>query len=131
MSGTDLGSFDAQTLAQLFKSREASPLEATRAALERIERFNPAINAYVHVDAEGAESAAKASARRWGQGKPLSPIDGIPVSLKDLTQVAGMPCREGSLTASEALSRLIHEADLKTKIADGILLRNQNVPARI
>ncbi|WP_340146471.1 hypothetical protein [Halomonas sp. PA16-9] len=67
MSDTDLGSLDAQTLAHLFASREASPLEATRVALDRIERFNPDVNAYVYVDAEGAESAAKASARRWGK----------------------------------------------------------------
>ncbi|MBR9904612.1 MAG: amidase, partial [Gammaproteobacteria bacterium] len=49
MSDTDLGSLDAQTLAHLFKSREASPLEVTRAALDRIERFNPEINAYVYI----------------------------------------------------------------------------------
>ena len=56
MSDTDLGSLDAQTLAHLFESREASPLEATRAALERIERFNPDVNAYVYVDAGGKAS---------------------------------------------------------------------------
>lgn len=102
MSDTDLGSLDAQFLARLFKSRDTSPIEATRAALERIARFNPAVNAYVYVDTDGAEAAASASTRRWSEGKPLSPIDGIPVSLKDLTQVAGMPCREGSLTSSDA-----------------------------
>ncbi|WP_183314245.1 amidase [Halomonas fontilapidosi] len=101
MSESDLGTLDAQRLAALFGSRDASPLEATRAALERIERFNDTVNAYVHVDHAGAEAAAMASARRWGQGKPLSAIDGVPVSLKDLTEVAGMPCRSGSLTVSD------------------------------
>ncbi|QNI02835.1 amidase [Halomonas sp. SH5A2] len=117
MSDTDLGTLDAQTLKQLFESRKASPLEATRAALDRIDRFNASVNAYVYVDTEGAEEAARASARRWGQGKPLSPIDGIPVSMKDLTEVAGMPCRAGSLTTSTALcdtdappTRLLREA---------------------
>jgi aspartyl-tRNA(Asn)/glutamyl-tRNA(Gln) amidotransferase subunit A len=117
MSDTDLGTLDAQTLNQLFESRKASPLEATCAALGRIDRFNEAVNAYVYVDTEGAEEAAKASTRRWQQGKPLSPIDGIPVSMKDLTEVAGMPCRAGSLTSSTALcdtdappARLLREA---------------------
>ena len=96
MSDTNLGTLDADRLTALYASRDASPLEATRAALERIDRFNGTVNAYVHVDVEGAERAARASARRWGQGKPLSAIDGVPVSLKDLTEVAGMPCREGS-----------------------------------
>ncbi|MEC8916095.1 MAG: amidase, partial [Pseudomonadota bacterium] len=76
MSDTDLGNLDAGKLEQLYRTGEASPLEATRAALDRIDRFNDAVNAYVHVDREGAEKAAKASARRWGQGKPLSAIDG-------------------------------------------------------
>ena len=128
MSDTDLGSLDAQTLAHLFESREASPLEATRAALERIERFNPDVNAYVYVDTEGAESAAKASARRWGQGKPLSPIDGMPVSLKDLTQVAGMPCREGSLTSSEALCDTDAPPARMLREAGAILLGKTNTP---
>ena len=128
MSDTDLGSLDAQTLAHLFASQEASPLEATRAALERIERFNPDVNAYVYVDAEGAESAAKASARRWGQGKPLSPIDGVPVSLKDLTQVAGMPCREGSLTSSEALCDTDAPPARMLREAGAVILGKTNTP---
>lgn len=97
---TDLGHMDARHLEQLYRSGEASPLEATRAALSRIDRFNPDVNAFVHVDHDGAERAAKASARRWGQGKPLSPIDGVPISMKDLSEVAGMPARDGSLTTS-------------------------------
>jgi aspartyl-tRNA(Asn)/glutamyl-tRNA(Gln) amidotransferase subunit A len=101
VSDSDLGLMDAGQLSALFESGQASPLEATRAALERIERYNDAVNAYVHVDREGAEAAARASARRWGQGRPLSAIDGVPVSLKDLTEVAGMPARQGSLTVAD------------------------------
>src|SRR5699024_547941 len=100
--GTDLGNMHAGQLVELFRAREASPLEATRAALERSEAFNDAVNADVYVDREGAEAAARASARRWGQKTPLSAIDGVTVSLKDLTQVAGMPAREGSLTVPDA-----------------------------
>ncbi|XKH60432.1 amidase [Halomonas sediminis] len=101
MSDSDLGMMNAECLRELFESRKASPLEAARAALERIDRYNAKVNAYVHVDHEGAQAAAHASARRWGQGRPLSPIDGVPVSLKDLTEVAGMPARQGSLTVPD------------------------------
>ena len=64
MSGNDtgLGTLDAGRLAELFRSGDASPLEATRAALDRIERFNDKVNAYVYADREGAEDAARASA---------------------------------------------------------------------
>lgn len=54
MSDTDLGLMDARQLAALFESGAASPLEATRAAFERIDRFNAAVNAYVYLDREGA-----------------------------------------------------------------------------
>ncbi|WP_075881317.1 amidase [Vreelandella massiliensis] len=101
MNNTDLGEMDAQSLRSVFKARDASPLEATRAALERIARFNKEVNAYVFVDEEGAERAAKEAEKRWQKGSPLSPIDGVPVSLKDLTWVEGMPCRSGSLTTSD------------------------------
>ncbi|CAM3821993.1 hypothetical protein VRRI112168_01760 [Vreelandella rituensis] len=66
MSDSDLGMMNAQCLRELFESREASPLEVARAALERIDRYNDKVNAYVHVDREGAQAAAHASARRWG-----------------------------------------------------------------
>ncbi len=125
---TDLGLLDAGRLAELYQSKEASPLEATRAALERIDRFNDAVNAYVYVDPEGAEKAARASARRWGQGKPLSPIDGVPVSLKDLTNVAGMPAREGSLTTSEAPCEMDAPPTTRLREAGAVILGKTNTP---
>lgn len=128
MSEPDLGMMDAQSLVALFRSREASPLEATRAALERIERFNDKVNAYVHVDHEGAEEAAMASARRWGQGKPLSPIDGVSVSLKDLTEVAGMPCREGSLTVPDSRCEQDAPPARMLREAGAVILGKTNTP---
>lgn len=128
MSESDLGMMNAQRLVALFRSRDASPLEATRAALERIERFNDKVHAYVHVDPEGAEAAATASARRWGQGKPLSPIDGVPVSLKDLTQVAGMPCREGSLTVPDTPCEQDAPPARMLREAGAVILGKTNTP---
>ncbi|KEZ78605.1 amidase [Salinisphaera hydrothermalis] len=125
---TDLGLMDAGQLAELFESGEASPLEATRAALDRIDRFNEAVNAYVYVDREGAEEAAKKSARRWGQGKPLSPIDGVPVSMKDLTEVAGMPAREGSATTGTDLCETDAPPAAKLREAGAVLLGKTNTP---
>ncbi|WP_423821995.1 amidase [Salinisphaera sp. SPP-AMP-43] len=126
--GTDLGLMDAGQLAELYASGDASPLEATRAALDRIDRFNDDVNAYVYVDREGAEKAATQSARRWGQGAPLSPIDGVPVSMKDLTEVAGMPARDGSATTSDDLCE--HDAPPAQKLreAGAILLGKTNTP---
>lgn len=92
--------FGVEELSERYRDGKLSPLEVTRAHIERIERFNPAVNAYTYVDVEGAEVAARESERRWRAGRPASAVDGVPVSIKDLTQVRGMPAREGSLTVS-------------------------------
>jgi aspartyl-tRNA(Asn)/glutamyl-tRNA(Gln) amidotransferase subunit A len=97
----DIGRLNGVQLVQAFRDRRTSPVEAARAALDRIDRFNPAVNAYVHVDHTGAEAAAHASAKRWADGEPLSAVDGLPVSMKDLTEVAGMPARDGSLLTDD------------------------------
>lgn len=119
---------DAGQLVALFRAGKMSPVEATQAALERIERFNDKVNAYIHVDHEGARRAAHASARRWGQGQPASPIDGVPVSLKDLTEVAGMPAREGSLTVPDTLCEKDAPPARMLREAGAVLLGKTNSP---
>ncbi|WP_318153377.1 amidase [Halomonas sp. ML-15] len=128
MKDTDLGVLDAVQLVERYRRGDCSPLEATRAALARIDRFNPEVNAYVHVDHEGAEEAARASARRWGKGEPLSSIDGVPVSLKDLTEVVGMPSRQGSLTTSDAPRERDSPPARQLREAGAILLGKTNTP---
>ncbi len=128
MSDTDLGAMDAGQLRALFESGKASPLEATRAALERIERFNEAVNAYVLVDREGAEAAPEASKKRWKQGRPLSAIDGIPVSLKDLTESVGLPARKGSLTVSDAPCERDSPPARMLREAGAVILGKTNTP---
>jgi len=128
VNDTDLGLMDARQLAALFESGEASPLEATRAAFERIDRFNAAVNAYVYLDREGAEAAARESTRRWQQGEPLSPIDGVPVSIKDLTEVAGMPGSQGSLTAPAAPGKRDAPPARMLREAGAVILGKTNTP---
>jgi aspartyl-tRNA(Asn)/glutamyl-tRNA(Gln) amidotransferase subunit A len=99
---TDLADASATELAQLFSTRAASPLEATTAVLARIARCNPAINAFCLVDEAAALVAARASGARWHAGRPLSPLDGVPVSIKDLILTRGWPTRRGSRTVDPA-----------------------------
>jgi aspartyl-tRNA(Asn)/glutamyl-tRNA(Gln) amidotransferase subunit A len=97
-SGTDLGTLTAGELLRLYRERKASPVEAARAALERVARFNSLVNAYCHLDEEAALAAARESEARWMSGTPAGLLDGIPASVKDLTPARGMPTRKGSLT---------------------------------
>jgi aspartyl-tRNA(Asn)/glutamyl-tRNA(Gln) amidotransferase subunit A len=70
--------------------------------LERIDRLNPALNAFVHVDPEGALRDARASEARWLRGEPAGPVDGVPTSVKDLILAKGWPTLRGSLTVDAA-----------------------------
>jgi len=81
-----------------FRSGAISPVEAAQAALARAEAINPRLNAFVSLDVDGALAAARESESRWRAGRPLSPIDGVPTTLKDIVQVAGWTVRYGSTT---------------------------------
>jgi aspartyl-tRNA(Asn)/glutamyl-tRNA(Gln) amidotransferase subunit A len=94
----DLAMMPAWQLVKLYKSRKASPVEATKAAIARIEAFNPQLNAFQHLDPDAALRAARASEKRWKKGgKRLSDIDGVPITIKDMVLTRGMPTRMGSL----------------------------------
>jgi aspartyl-tRNA(Asn)/glutamyl-tRNA(Gln) amidotransferase subunit A len=88
----------AHELLQHYAAGDVSPVEVTDAVLERIERVNPVLNAFVLVDADAARTAARASEARWHKGEPIGAIDGIPATTKDIIQAAGWPCRRGSRT---------------------------------
>lgn len=76
-------------------------MEAAKASIERIERFNPSVNAFAYVVPEMALVAARESEARWKNGEPLSPIDGAPTTIKELTPVKGIPWRRGSALGSK------------------------------
>ena len=98
----DLAMMPAWQLVKLFKARKASPVEAAKAAIARIDAFNPQLNAFQHLDPDGALRAARASEKRWKKGgKRLSDIDGVPLTIKDMVLTKGLPTRMGSLATDE------------------------------
>lgn len=86
-----------EDLTGLFKRREASPVEAVTACLDRITRVNPRINAFTLIDEGGALRAAKESEERWQGGRPIGALDGVPFTVKDNLMVRGYPFRRGSV----------------------------------
>ena len=97
---SDPALLSATELIGLYRAKRLSPVEAVKATLARIERFNGAVNAYCHLDPEGALAAAKASEQRWMAGAPKGLADGVPLGVKDNIAVAGMPSRFGSKLTS-------------------------------
>ncbi|HEY0105030.1 MAG TPA: amidase [Rhizomicrobium sp.] len=88
----------ASEMSALFASRALSPVEVTEACLGRIEALDAQINAFCHCDPHASMAMAEASEARWLEGAPLSPLDGVPVAVKDLLVTKGWPTRRGSLT---------------------------------
>ena len=95
---TDLADCSAHALLALYRSGRASPVEATKAALARIDRLNPVLNAFCVLDPESALVSARASEARWKAGAPQGDLDGVPVSIKDLILAKGWPTLRGSRT---------------------------------
>jgi aspartyl-tRNA(Asn)/glutamyl-tRNA(Gln) amidotransferase subunit A len=95
---TDLADCSATELLQLYRSRQASPVEATHGVLARIEKFNPQLNAFCHLAPEEALASAQASETRWREGRPMGVLDGVPTSIKDLILTKGWPTLRGSRT---------------------------------
>lgn len=98
MMRDDLCFLSAAELADGYRAGSFSPVEVTRALLARIEAVNPKVNAYNLVDPDCALRDAQASEARWKAGKPLSPIDGVPASIKDIILTRGWPTLRGSKT---------------------------------
>ena len=96
MADDDLAYTPASVLGAAYGAGRVSPVEATEAALARIEAHNGALNAFYLVDAEGAIAGARESEARWRAGEPMGAIDGIPVSVKDHILTAGWPSPKGS-----------------------------------
>ncbi|MEU6844727.1 amidase [Streptomyces sp. NPDC046716] len=94
----ELTGLTAQDLLDGYRKGEFSPVDATRAVLTRIEETEPALNAFVRVDAESALAAARESADRWRRGEPRGLVDGVPVTVKDILLQRGAPTLKGSKT---------------------------------
>ncbi|MFJ9410939.1 amidase [Streptomyces sp. NPDC101393] len=95
---TRLADLTATRLTAGYATGEFSPVEATRAVLEAAEAAQARTNAFTRIDADGALAEAKESEERWRRGEPAGPVDGVPVTVKDLILTRGVPTLRGSRT---------------------------------
>jgi len=98
MKNDDLCSLPATRLLDLYRRRQASPVEVAKATLARIAKLNPVLNAFCLVDEKRALADAKASEARWRKRAPIGLLDGVPASIKDLVVTKGWPTLRGSKT---------------------------------
>jgi len=88
--------WSAARLAAAFRTGDASPVEVLRAVLDRVDAWEPRINAMYLVHRDAALAAARESGQRWRAGRPLSEIDGVPVTLKENLYTRGDPAPLGT-----------------------------------
>ena len=95
---SNLADLSAVELSRHFGRNEASPVEAINAVFARLDAWQPKINAFCFEDREKTLADARASEARWLARSPLSPLDGVPISIKDLMLTQGWPTLRGSRT---------------------------------
>jgi aspartyl-tRNA(Asn)/glutamyl-tRNA(Gln) amidotransferase subunit A len=128
LSQTDPALLSAAELLVAYREKKLSPVEVTKAVLARIDRFNPIVNAYVHVDAGGALAEAKASETRWMTGAPKGLVDGVPVGVKDNFLVTGMPSRFGSKLTAEAAQTMDSPSVARLREHGAVFLGKTTMP---
>lgn len=99
MSGApELCRLTSTALAEAYEDGLLSPVEVVSAALSRAREIQEQFNAFTFIDTDGALAAAQASEARWKKGEPLSALDGVPTTVKDIVHVEGWCVRYGSKT---------------------------------
>jgi Asp-tRNA(Asn)/Glu-tRNA(Gln) amidotransferase A subunit family amidase len=93
---SELAMLSAVSMAEQIRQKTLSPVELVEAHLQRIERLNPELNAFVQVDMEGARHQAHAAEIAVSRKQNLGPLHGVPVSIKSSIEVAGLRCEAGT-----------------------------------
>jgi aspartyl-tRNA(Asn)/glutamyl-tRNA(Gln) amidotransferase subunit A len=128
MAAEDIAYASASELAGRYRDGALSPVEAASALLDRIEALQPKLNAFCIIDRDGALAAARASEARWRAGTPLSPVDGVPATIKDLMLMRGHPTRRGSHLTDDVPDSEDSPAVARLKEAGAVILGKTTTP---
>ena len=125
---TDLAFTPAAELARLIARRELSPVELVDMVLARIEGAQPTLNAFITVIAEPARAAARAAEASLMQGEVLESLFGVPFSVKDLVNTAGVRTTFGSVALAGNVPAADSVAVARLKRAGAILIGKTTTP---
>jgi len=127
-TGDDIAYKSAAELTVLYARRALSPVEAAQALFDRLEALQTKLNAFCLVDRDGALAAARAAERRWRDGSPLSTVDGVPATIKDLMLMRGHPTRRGSHLTENVPDTEDSPAVARLKEAGAVILGKTTTP---
>ncbi len=114
-------------LAPRLRSRQISPVELTSECLERINKLNPALNAFITVTAESALAEARAAEAEIARGQWRGPLHGIPIGLKDLIDTAGVRTTSGSKLHATRVPGEDAEVVRRLRNAGAVILGKNNL----
>ena len=125
---TNLCDRSAVDLRRLIGTKEISPVELLEDCLTRIAAVNPAVNAVVALDIEGARGAAREAERQVLRGEALGPLHGLPIGIKDLSETKGLRTTWGSLIYKDHVPTHDDAIVAAVRAAGGIVFAKTNTP---
>jgi amidase len=131
-----MNSLNYSTIAEVtaaVRARKVSPVELVEATLARIEKLEPKLTAFMHLDAAGARKQARAAEEavaRSGAGRDsaLGPLHGVPLTIKCNIDVAGLACPAGSPLRADYVPAEDAPLVARLRAAGAIILGNTNTP---
>jgi len=124
----DLAFTSAAELAALIAQRVVSPVEIVDIVLDRIEKTQPTLNAFMTVCADDARAAAKAAEAAVMRGDTLGPLHGVPFAVKDLVNTAGLRTTFGSWALADNVPRADSPSVARLKAAGAVLVGKTTTP---
>jgi len=128
MTSSDLAFTPATELAELIRARKLSPVELTRAVLDRIERLNPIVNAFCTITPDVALAAAREAEQAVMKGERRGPLHGVPFSIKDLHYTKDIRTMSGSFVFEHRVPDVDPPVVRRLRQAGGILLGKTTTP---
>ena len=123
----DISNLTIKHLSKLIASREISCLEVVDAIIERIEKLNPTLNAFITILDESAKREAMHADSLIKQGKYLGPLHGIPISLKDLIYIKGVRSTSGSKILADFVPDYDSTVAIKLRTAGAVIVGTNNL----
>lgn len=124
---SELPLLDLAEASRAVQKKEVSPVELTRACLERIERLNPKLNALITVTGEAAMQEARTAEAEIARGEWKGPLHGIPLAVKDLIETAGVRTTAASAVLKDNVPSADAEVIRRLRSAGAILLGKLNL----
>jgi aspartyl-tRNA(Asn)/glutamyl-tRNA(Gln) amidotransferase subunit A len=114
-------------LAQRLRKGEISPVEVTRSCLERVERLNPSLNAFITIMAESSLAQAHTAEAEIRRGEWRGPLHGVPVALKDLIDTAGVRTTAASALYKDRIPAQDAEVVRRLRQAGAVIIGKNNL----